>query len=82
MTYQKYNQNKASLLRRFAVFLLLLGCLNLHAQQSNRILQIQNQLEVLALENTELKEQLKLEINVTNVTLPNFLIAVSKVHSL
>ncbi|NAS12386.1 type II secretion system protein GspD [Poritiphilus flavus] len=80
--YPKYKPNRPSILRSFALLLLLLVCLKLHAQQPDRILQIQNKLEVLSLENTELKEQLKLEINVTNVTLPNFLIAVSKVHGL
>lgn len=57
-------------------------CLALSAQESNRIERIRNQLELLSLENTELKENLKLEFNVANVTLPNFLLAVSKVHGL
>jgi len=56
--------------------------LTIGAQESTRIQQIQNNLELLAVENTELKENLKLEINVSNVTLPNFLLAVSKVHQL
>jgi len=52
------------------------------AQESQRIQQIQNNLELLSVDNTELKENLKLEINVNNITLPNFLLAVSKVHGL
>ncbi|WP_421806100.1 type II secretion system protein GspD [Flagellimonas sp.] len=47
-----------------------------------RIQRIQNQLELLAAEYPAYNETLKLDINVTNVTLPNFLIAVSKVHNL
>ncbi|WP_222937399.1 hypothetical protein [Cytophaga sp. FL35] len=39
-------------------------------------------MEVLALDNSELNENLKLEINVNNVNLSNFLIAVSRVHNL
>ncbi len=60
-------------------FLITLG---MHAQESQRIQQIQNNLEVLSVDNSELKENLKLEINVSNITLPNFLLAVSKVHRL
>ncbi len=48
----------------------------------SRIQHIQNNLELLSLDHTELKENLKLDINVTNVTLPNFLIAISRVHQL
>ncbi len=57
-------------------------CLGLSGQESNRVERIRNQLELLSLENAELKENLKLEFNVANVTLPNFLLAVSKVHDL
>lgn len=56
--------------------------MGIKAQETNRIQQIKNNLELLSIENSELKENLKLEINVSNVTLPNFLIAVSKVHQL
>lgn len=55
---------------------------NTIAQESNRIQTIKNNLELLAMENSELNERLKLEINVNNVTLPSFLVAVSKVHNL
>ncbi|MEO0570794.1 MAG: hypothetical protein AAF039_03745 [Bacteroidota bacterium] len=50
--------------------------------QENRIQNIKNHLEVLAVDHPEFSEKLKLEVNVSNVTLPNFIIAVSKVHGL
>ena len=56
--------------------------LSLVAQDANRIERIQYQLELLAVENSELSENLNLEVNVTNVTLPNLLLAVSRVHGL
>lgn len=49
---------------------------------SDRIQRIENQLELLAVDHPAYNETLKLEVNVTNVTLPNFLIAISKVHNL
>lgn len=52
------------------------------AQEPDRIRSIKNNLELLAMENSELNENLKLEINVNNVSLPNFLVAVSRVHNL
>lgn len=48
----------------------------------DRIQNIRNHLEVLSVDHPAYNETLKLEVNVTNVTLPNFLIAVSKVHHL
>ena len=51
-----------------------------YGQDDNRIQNIKNNLEVLAVDNTGLTENLKLDINVTNVSLSNFLLAVSKVH--
>ncbi|MDC6364030.1 MULTISPECIES: type II secretion system protein GspD [Flavobacteriaceae] len=50
--------------------------------QGDRIQSIRNHLELLAMDNPSYNEALKLEVNVTNVSLPNFLIAVSKVHNL
>jgi len=49
---------------------------------NQRIQSIQSQLELLAMDHPAYNETLKLDVNVTNVTLPNFLIAVSKVHDL
>ena len=63
------------------LFLLVQGILS--AQYSgDRIQTIKNNLELLALENPSYNETLKLEVNVSNVSLPNFLLAVSKVHNL
>jgi type IV pilus assembly protein PilQ len=63
------------------VILLLLLSLCVYAQEE-RIQSIKNNLEVLAVDNPAYNETLKLEVNVSNVTLPNFLMAVSKVHRL
>ena len=52
------------------------------SQEEARIQSLKNNLEVLAIENPAYNETLKLEVNVSNVTLPNFLMAVSKVHQL
>ncbi|WP_222984575.1 type II secretion system protein GspD [Flagellimonas meishanensis] len=48
----------------------------------DRIQNIKNNLELLASDHPAYNETLKLEVNVSNVALPNFLIAVSKVHNL
>lgn len=73
---------KRSALKKVVLLIVLHVTLAGFGQESNRIQQIQNNLELLAIDNTELKENLKLEINVSNITLPNFLLAVSKVHRL
>ena len=67
--------------RNIVLFLLLMGSIG-YGQQFDRIHGIRNNLELLAVENPAYNETLKLEVNVSNVTLPNFLIAVSKVHNL
>lgn len=69
-------------MKRFLYIVFLLIIFRAAGQEPDRIQNIQNNLELLALENSELSKNLKLDINVTNVTLPNFLIAVSKVHNL
>ncbi|WP_350284680.1 hypothetical protein [uncultured Croceitalea sp.] len=48
----------------------------------NRILNIQNNLEALAVDNAGLSENLKLDININSVSLSNFLLAVADVHNL
>ena len=68
-------------MRKYTIILLLLWTPFVLAQE-DRIQNIRNNLEVLAVDNPELNEKLKLEVNVSNVTLPNFLLAVSKVHGL
>ena len=37
-------------------------------------------MEILAVDNAGLTEQVKTEISVSNITLPNFLLAVSNIH--
>ncbi|MEX0289622.1 MAG: type II secretion system protein GspD [Flavobacteriaceae bacterium] len=69
-------------MKKGLTILFLLICVTVFAQETNRIQNIRNNLELLAADNTELNENLKLEINITNVTLSNFLIAVSRVHKL
>ena len=69
-------------MKRLLYFLALFVTLGTWGQESKRINKIQNQLELLSIENTQLKENLKLDININNVTLPNFLLAVSEVHGL
>jgi len=62
--------------------LLFCAIFQVSGQEMDHIQTIKNNLEVLALENSGLDENLKLDFNVTNVTLSNFLVAVSKVHNL
>ena len=50
------------------------------SEENARIQTIKNQLEILAVDNTGLAEEVKTEINVSNITLSNFLLAVSDVH--
>lgn len=69
--------------KQLIILLLCCAAQLAHSQNGNeRIQSIQNQLELLAVDHPAYNETLKLDINVTNVTLPNFLIAVSKVHNL
>ena len=51
-------------------------------ENQNRLLSIQNKLELLAVDNVGLSENLKSDINVTNVSLSNFLIGVANLHGL
>jgi type IV pilus assembly protein PilQ len=66
---------------RFITILFILLSFCAFAQE-DRIQSIKNNLELLAVDNPAYNETLKLEVNVSNVTLPNFLMAVSKVHQL
>lgn len=52
------------------------------SQEVNRIQDIKNQLELLSVDNEGFSETLKLEFNINNVTLSNFLIAISRVHNI
>jgi len=51
-------------------------------KEDARITTIRNQLEVLASENSGFTENVKSEINVNNITLPNFLVGLSKLHNI
>ncbi len=56
---------------------------SVEAQDNNeiqRIENIRNQLTILSSENGGLTETVKTEVNVTNITLSNFLLAISDVH--
>ena len=48
--------------------------------EGQRIATIKNQLEILSVDNIGLTEQAKTDINVTNISLSNFLIAISNAH--
>ncbi len=48
--------------------------------EDQRINTIKNQLELLSVENSGLKEQAKTEISVSNITLSNFILAISNAH--
>ncbi|ALM08798.1 general secretion pathway protein GspD [Sediminicola sp. YIK13] len=67
-------------MKKYLVLLCFLLTLVASGQENQRIANIKNNLELLAVDNAGLTESLKLDINVTNVTLSNFLIAVSRVH--
>ncbi len=64
------------------LFILLLLTLNLGFSQSedSRVQTIKNQLELLAMDNEGLTQQVKSEISVSNISLSNFLLAVSEIH--
>lgn len=81
---QKTTQTATRTRKGLLLILVMALCctLSMTGQDAQRIDRIQNQLELLAVENTELKENLKLDINVSNVTLTNFLMAISEVHQL
>ncbi|MEO1486510.1 MAG: hypothetical protein AAFU57_12230 [Bacteroidota bacterium] len=52
------------------------------AQTGDRIQELDNQLQRFALEYPEYSESIKLEMDATNVTLPNLLMGLSQVHQL
>lgn len=67
------------LLTIFLVFLINFGF-----TQSNdtRISTIKNQLDMVSVDNTGLTEKVKTEINVSNISLSNFLLAISNIHKI
>ncbi|GAA4235719.1 general secretion pathway protein GspD [Postechiella marina] len=60
--------------------LLLVSCFGF-SQTGNRIKTIKNQLDLLSVENVGLTEQAKTEISVNNISLSNFILAISNAHS-
>ncbi|WP_412985760.1 type II secretion system protein GspD [Pontimicrobium sp. IMCC45349] len=69
-------------MKKLILILLLCLCFFLTNSQNNRIQNIKNQLTVLSVDNVGLTENVKSEINVNNITLGNFLLAISKIHKL
>jgi len=69
-------------MKKTLLILLLSTCFCFAQQKETRIENIKNQLIALSVDNVGLTENVKTEISVTNITLPNFLLAVSNVHKL
>jgi len=69
-------------MKKILLILILSTCFCLAQQNNNRIENIKNQLTALSVDNVGLTENVKTEISVNNITLPNFLIAISNVHKL
>jgi len=69
-------------MKKILLILLLSTCFCLAQQNDNRIENIKNQLTALSVDNVGLTENVKTEISVNNITLPNFLLAISNVHKL
>ena len=68
-------------MKKTTLLISLLICSFVHTQEPDqRILKIQNQLELLSTDVNGLTENVTTEINVDNITLGNFLLAVSDVH--
>ena len=53
-----------------------------HSQNDQRLQQIDQQLQQLSIDNLGLTEQLDASISLNDVTLPNFLLAVSSIHKI
>ncbi|MEM9680622.1 MAG: hypothetical protein AAF901_09885, partial [Bacteroidota bacterium] len=68
-------------MKNLLYFILLISFSVSFAQTENpRIQTIKNQLTILSTETAGLTEDVKTEFNVNNITLSNFLLAISKVH--
>ena len=64
----------------FITLCLLFFCLSSFSQQNNRLLTIESQLELQKIDTPGLNQALN--INITQATLSNFLLAISNVHKL
>lgn len=70
-------------MKKILLIILLFFSFSSYAQkEEQRIQNIKNQLEILSTETLGLTENVKTEINVSNITLANFLLAVSDVHKI
>jgi len=69
-------------MKKILLILLLSSCFCFAQQNDNRIENIKNQLTALSVDNVGLTENVKTEISVNNITLPNFLLAISNIHKL
>ena len=69
-------------MKKIIYILLLTGCFGFSQSQNidHRIEAIKTRLESLAVENSGLTEQAKTEISVNNITLSNFILAISNAH--
>ena len=68
-------------MKKFLYFIFLLVFhLSFSQKEDQRIATISHQLEILSTENSGLTEKFKTEIQVSNITLSNFLIALAEVH--
>ena len=70
------------MIRKWIIIGILFLSLFAYAQEISRFDTIKHRLELLAVDHKGYDEQLKVNINVTDVNLSNFLLAVSKVHQL
>jgi len=69
-------------MKKIFYILLLLGYLGFSQSDDQRINNIKNQLELLSVENSGLTEQAKTDVSVNNITLANFLLALSNTHKI
>ncbi|GAA3614639.1 general secretion pathway protein GspD [Flavivirga amylovorans] len=67
-------------MKKSLYILLLFVSFSFAQNHETRIQTIKNQLDILAVDNVGLTEQVKTEISINNITLPNFLLAVSNIH--
>ncbi|MGC1633161.1 MAG: hypothetical protein WA749_13710, partial [Gelidibacter sp.] len=68
-------------MKKFLLIVVLLTfTLGFSQKEDHRILNIRNQLDLLSTDNVGLSENFKSEIQVNNITLGNFLIALSDIH--
>lgn len=66
--------------KKYLSLLLLIFCLSLQGQVDTRISTIENKLELLKIDYPEFEENVN--VNISNTSLSNFLLAISKVHGI